>query len=317
METIYDLIILGSGAAGLSAGIYAGRALMKTLIIDKGEPGGQLRLTADIVNYPGFRKTDGNELSDAFFEHAKDFGIDFTTAQIKKVDLSGKIKKLYSRNKEFSARSVILATGASPRKIGFIGEDTFFGHGVSYCATCDGAFFTGKDIYVVGGGYAAVEEALFLTRFAKEVTMLIRRDVFSCAKSMEMQVRNHPKIKILFHTEIEQAEGDFVLRSLTLRNNQTGLLSTYKPSKEDETFGIFVFAGSVPVTELYNGSVDLDEKGFVIADLESMQTSLPGVYAAGDLRQKKLRQIVTATADGALAAITAEKYIQELEWSIP
>ena len=311
METIYDLIILGGGPAGLSAGIYAGRALMKTLIIDKAEPGGQLRTTTDIVNYPGMKKVDGNSLSDALFEHAKEFGVDFAAAQIKKIDFSGEVKKLFSRNKEFYARSVIIATGASPRKIGFTGEKEFTGRGVSYCATCDGAFFTGKDIFVVGGGYAAAEEALFLTKYGRKITMLIRRNVFSCAKSLEMQIRNHPQIEVMFHTEIEKCEGDFALRSLTLRNNQTGEFTVYTPQEENDTFGIFVLAGSVPATELVKEHVALDENGFVLTNQESLETSIPGVFAAGDLRQKQLRQIVTAVADGAVAATAAEKYVLE------
>lgn len=309
MDTIYDLIILGSGPAGLSAGIYAGRALMRTLIIDKGEPGGQLRTTTDIVNYPGMQKIDGDSLSNEFFAHAKSFDIEFVNAQIKRIDFSGEIKKLFSRNKEFYARSVIIATGATPRKIGFTGEQEFGGHGVSYCATCDGAFFSGMDIFVVGGGFAAAEEALFLTRFGRKVTMLIRRNVFSCAKSLEMQIRNHSKIEIMFHTEIEKCEGDFSLRSLTLKNNQTGEITVYTPPEKDGTFGIFVFAGSVPSTELMKDVVELDENGFVITNLESLETSVSGVFAAGDLRKKQLRQIVTAVADGAIAATSAEKHI--------
>ena len=309
MEMVYDLIILGGGPAGLSAGIYAGRSLLNTLIIDKGEPGGQLLTTTDIVNYPGMIKIDGNTLSNKLFEHARNFGVEYVNAQIKKIDFSGDVKKLFSRNKEFHARSIIIATGASPRKIGFTGEAEFAGRGVSYCATCDGAFFAGMDIFVVGGGYAAAEEALFLTKFGRKITMLIRRNVFSCAKSLEMQVRNHPKIEVMFHTEIEKCEGDFALRSLILKNNQTGEFSVYTPPEKDGMFGIFVFAGSVPATELIKDVITLDENGFVITDSNSLETSIPGVYAAGDLRQKQLRQIVTAVSDGAIAASAAEKYM--------
>lgn len=310
METIYDLIIIGSGSAGLSAGLYAGRAMLNTLIIEKKQIGGQIINTAEVVNYPGVRKTSGPELMEVMHAQAKDFGVSFVTDEIKKVDFSGEVKRLISDKQEYLCRAVIIATGAQPRKLGFPGEKEYTGRGIAYCATCDGEFFTGLDIFVIGGGYAAAEEAIYLTRFGKHVTMIIREPDFTCAKSIADKVKAHPDITIHYHTEIKKASGDDLLREATFINNQTGEEFTYTASEEDQTFGIFVFAGYEPATALFKDHIDLDDYGYIPTD-ENMRTNIQGVFAAGDLRPKALRQIVTAVADGAIAATAAEQYVTQ------
>ena len=310
METIYDLIIIGSGSAGLSAGLYAGRAMLNTLIIEKKQIGGQIINTAEVINYPGVRKTSGSELMEVMHAQAKDFGVSFVTDEIKKVDFSGEVKRLISDKQEYLCRAVIIATGAQPRKLGFPGEKEYTGRGIAYCATCDGEFFTGLDIFVIGGGYAAAEEAIYLTRFGKHVTMIIREPDFTCAKSIADKVKAHPDITIHYHTEIKKASGDDLLREATFINNQTGEEFTYTASEEDQTFGIFVFAGYEPATALFKDHIDLDDYGYIPTD-ENMRTNIQGVFAAGDLRPKALRQIVTAVADGAIAATAAEQYVTQ------
>ena len=308
MEKIYDLIILGSGTAGLSAGLYAGRAMLSTLIIEKKQPGGQIVNTSEVVNYPGVRKTSGPQLTEIMYAQAQDFGAELVTDEVISVDLSGQVKRLSSASRDYHCRAVIFATGAQPRKLGFSGEREFTGRGVAYCATCDGEFFTGMQIFVIGGGFAAAEEAMYLTRYGKHVTVIIREPDFTCAKSIADKVKAHPNITIHYNTEIKEAAGDDLLRSATFVNNQTGETFTYTASEKEQTFGIFVFAGYEPATQLLKGHVPLDDYGYVPTD-DNMQTPIPGVYAAGDLRPKMLRQIVTTVADGAIAATAAERYV--------
>ncbi len=310
-DTIYDLIILGGGCAGLSAGIYAGRAKLKTLIIDKANPGGQIANTADVVNYPGIRRISGPNLVKEMHKHALDFKVKFATASIERVELDGDVKKLYSPEGTFQARSLIIATGASPRRIGFPGEKEFTGRGIAYCATCDGEFFTGLDIFVIGGGFAAAEEAVYLTRFGSSVTIVVREPDFTCAKTVADQARNHPKIKVIYNTEVERVEGDDLMRKAVFKNNVTGETFTYEAG-EKGTFGMFIFAGYEPATSMFKGLVDMDDYGYIITD-DAMRTSVPGVFAAGDLRPKILRQIVTAVSDGAIAATSAERYVAQLK----
>ncbi len=309
MGRIYDLIIIGGGAAGLSAAIYAGRAQMDTVILEKKQAGGQLLNTAEVVNYPGIRHISGPQLMHEMQQHALDFGVECRDAQIDRVDFSGPVKKLYAGDIKYEARAVLLATGALPKKSGFEGEDKYTGHGVSYCSTCDGEFFSGLDIFVAGGGYAAAEEALFLTRFAKTVTVIVRKKAFTCAKAIADKVRSHPKIKVHFNTEIISVEGGEFMKSATFYNKQADRTFTYK-APENQTFGIFIFAGYAPATSLFAGQVKMDESGYILTD-EHMRTNVPGVYAAGDLRPKMLRQLVTAVSDGAIAAVSAEKYVAE------
>ncbi|MBO0440511.1 FAD-dependent oxidoreductase [Candidatus Enterococcus ikei] len=307
-QEIYDLIVIGGGSAALSAGIYAGRAMLDTLIIEKDKIGGQVTTTSEIVNYPAIRATTGPELMEDMRLQALDFGVEFTTDEIIDVDLSQTVKTVKSVTKTYQAYAVIIATGASARKIGFPGEVEFTGRGIAYCSTCDGEFFQGLDIFVLGGGYAAAEEAVYLTRYGKSVTMIIREPDFTCAKLTAEAAKQHPDIKIVYNTEVKEITGDDFVRKAVFVNNETGEETTYE-APADSTFGMFVFAGNKPSTEIFEGKVELD-RGYVPTN-ENMETNVPGVYAAGDLRIKELRQIVTAVADGAIAATNAQKYITE------
>ena len=307
MKTIYDVIVIGGGAAGMSAGIYSGRAKMKTLVLEQGSVGGQAKTTNEIVNYPGVRHTTGPKLMEEMHLQAEDFGVKFAQAEVLEAKLEGEIKVLKTTNGDYETRSVIIATGATPRTLGFPGEAEYRGRGVAYCATCDGEFYTGLEVFVIGAGFAAAEEAIFLTRFARKVTVIAREPEFTCAKTIADKVLAHPKIEVKFNTEIVEATGDELLRRVKFINNQTQETFEYVAA-EDETFGIFIFAGYVPQTKVFNGLVDMDQWGYIITD-ENMHTSVEGVYAAGDLRPKVLRQVVTAVADGAIASLEAEKYV--------
>lgn len=307
-EVIYDLIIIGGGSAGLSAGIYAGRAMMDTLIIEKEKIGGQVTTTSEIVNYPGVRQTTGPALMDEMYAQAQDFGVEFKTDEIIDVDFTNDVKVIKAKNATYQARAVLIATGAFARKIGFPGEVEFTGRGIAYCSTCDGEFFSGLDIFVLGGGYAAAEEAVFLTRYGKSVTMIIREPDFACAKMTADQAKNHPDIKIIYNTEVKEVTGDDFMKKAVFVNNVTGETFTYEASKEDGAFGMFVFAGNQPSTELFKDKIELTPQGYIPTD-DFMETNVSGVYAAGDLRIKELRQIVTAVADGAIAATAAQKYV--------
>lgn len=309
-QEIYDLIVIGGGSAALSAGIYAGRAMLDTLIIEKDKIGGQVTTTSEIVNYPAIRATTGPELMEDMRLQALDFGVDFTTDEIIDVDLSQTVKTVKSATKTYQAYAIIIATGASARKIGFPGEVEFTGRGIAYCSTCDGEFFQGLDIFVLGGGYAAAEEAVYLTRYGKSVTMIIREPDFTCAKLTAEAAKQHSDIKIVYNTEVKEITGDDFVRKAVFVNNQTGEETTYE-APSDSTFGMFVFAGNKPSTEIFEGKVELD-RGYVPTN-ENMETNVAGVYAAGDLRIKELRQIVTAVADGAIAATSAQKYITEVK----
>lgn len=308
MNNIYDLLIIGGGPAGLSAGLYAGRARLKTLIIEKEHTGGQIASTAEVVNYPGIVKTAGPDLTNQMRIQAENFGVKFQTADVMGVDLEGEIKTVKTSSGDIQGRAVIIATGASPRKLGFPGEIEYGGRGVAYCSTCDGEFFKGLEVLVIGAGFAAAEEAIYLTRFAKKVIIIAREPEFTCAKSIGDKVKANKNIEIRFNTEVVEAVGDDVLRSVKLINNVTNERSEYFPPKEDGTFGIFVFVGYQPQTDVFKGKIDMDRWGYILTD-ENMQTNIKGVYAAGDLRPKMLRQVVTAVADGAIAATDAERYV--------
>lgn len=308
MKNIYDLIIIGGGPAGLSAGLYAGRSKLRTLIIEKEHTGGQINTTAEVVNYPGIVKTTGPDLTNQMRIQAENFGVKFKTADVLDVDLDNEIKVIKTNLGDIEGRSVIIATGASPRKLGFPGEVEFGGRGVAYCATCDGEFFKGLEVIVIGAGFAAAEEAIYLTRFAKKVIIIAREPDFTCAKSIGDKVKANKNIEIRFNTEVVEAVGDDVLRSLKLINNVTNETSEYYPPKEDGTFGIFVFVGYQPQTDAFKNKVEMDRWGYILTD-ENMETNIKGVYAAGDLRPKMLRQVITAVSDGAIAATSAERYV--------
>ncbi len=310
MENMYDAIIVGGGPAGLSAAIYLARAKYKVLILEKEKVGGQITITADVVNYPGVAKTSGKALTDEMYEQAQAFGAEFAVAEVLDLDLNGDVKVLHTTKGEYKALAVVLATGANPRKIGFFGEKEFQGRGVAYCATCDGEFFTGMDVFVIGGGFAAVEESIFLTKYAKKVTILVRGDHFTCAKTVADELQRYPKISVKYNTEIVKAGGEQMLSYAEFKNNKTNETSRYD-AKDGESFGIFVFAGYVPNTKLFADKVQLNEQGYVITDANH-KTNIDGVYAAGDLCVKNLRQVVTAVADGAIAATSSEKHISAM-----
>ena len=306
MNHLYDVIILGGGPAGLTAALYLARAKYRTLVLEKEKFGGQITITHEVVNYPGVVKATGEELTETMRRQAESFGAEFMLAEAESLDLSGDIKTVKTARGELKAFGVLLATGAHPRMVGFKGEADFRGRGVAYCATCDGEFFTGKEVFVVGGGFAAAEEAVFLTKYARHVNILVRKDDFSCAASVAEAAKNHPKITVLTNTEVEEVTGDSSLRAIRYRNNRTGEVTEYRDPKGDN-IGVFVFAGYAPATGLVKGLAELNEQGYVITD-RNMKTSAEGLYAAGDVCVKSLRQVVTAVGDGALAATELEKY---------
>ena len=311
MKELYDVIVVGGGPAGLTAALYLARAKYRVLVLEKEQFGGQISITHEVVNYPGIEKTSGKALTDAMQKQAEAFGAEFLLAEATGFDLSGDIKTVRTSRGEYRCFGVLLATGAHPRAVGFQGEEEHKGRGVAYCATCDGEFFTGKDIYVVGGGYAAAEESVFLTKFARHVTILIRKDDFSCAASVADQAKNHEKITVLTNTVLEEVSGENGLQYARYKNTATGEVTEVK-CPAGETFGVFVLAGYRPDTELVKGTVELNEQGYIVTDA-SMKTSVDGVYAAGDVCIKPLRQVVTATGDGALAATQLEKYVAEIQ----
>ena len=309
---LYDVIILGAGPAGLSAALYAGRACLKTLLIEKAMPGGQITLTNDIENYPGqlLAGESGFSLTERMGQQADKFGVERAYDEIIAVDFSGKEKVLTGMSGEYRAKTVILATGARPRPIGCENEEKFTGRGISFCATCDGMFFRGMDVYVVGGGDSAVEEALFLTRFARKVTIIHRRDQLRAIKTIQERAFANEKIDFLWNTVVEKVDGDMALSEMTLRNVATGEITVIRANEEDGTFGLFGFVGFLPNTALFEGKLEM-QSGYIITN-EDMHTSVPGVFAAGDLRVKSLRQVITAAADGAIAAMQCAKYIEEM-----
>lgn len=307
MENLYDVIIVGGGPSGLSAAIYMARAKYKVLVMEKEKIGGQITITSEIVNYPGVEKTSGKELTHSMKEQAEAFGAEFLMAEVLDMELEEDIKVLHTTAGEYHALGVVLATGANPRKLGFTGEKEFQGRGVAYCATCDGEFFTGMEVFVIGGGFAAVEEGVFLTKYARKVTMIVREDDFTCAKTVADQVKKEAKIEVRFNTEILEAGGDGMVSHARFRNNKTGEEWTHEAG-EDGGFGIFVFAGYVPNTAWMGKKVACNEQGYLITD-GNQKTSVDGVYGAGDVCIKNLRQVVTAVSDGAVAATSLEKHV--------
>lgn len=309
-NNLYDAIIVGGGPAGLSAAIYLARAKFSVLVIEKEKIGGQITITSEVVNYPGILKTSGRELTDQMYQQARNFGAEFLIADVTNLDLKETVKVVNTDKGEFKAVGIVLATGSHPRKIGFPGEKEFQGRGVAYCATCDGEFFTGKDIFVIGGGFAAAEEAIFLTKYGRKVTIIVREDDFTCAKQVSDQAKQHPKIDIHYNSEIVAVKGTNQLQEATFKNNKTGETWQYQ-APDNDTFGVFVFAGYQPATALFKNQVAVNEAGNLIVD-ENQKTSCPGVYGAGDVCIKELRQVVTAVSDGAKAATSLEKYIPNI-----
>ena len=309
MSKIYDVIILGAGPAGLTAGLYAGRSRLSTLIIEKGQDGGQIAITDEIENYPGqiVEGESGPSLIARMTEQAKKFGAERCTDVIKSVELEGDVKKLVGAKDEYLAKTVIIATGAFPKPIGCENEGKFTGKGISFCATCDAAFFEDFEVFVVGGGDSAVEEAMYLTKFARKVTIIHRRNELRAAKSIQEKAFKNEKLHFMWDTVVTKVDGDELLSSMTVKNVKTGELTTITADEDDGIFGLFGFIGYNPNSKLFEGMLEL-ENGYIVTDA-NMHTNIPGVFAAGDIRVKSLRQVVTAAADGAIAAMQAEHYV--------
>ena len=309
MSKVYDVIILGAGPAGLAAGLYAGRSRLSPLIIEKGPAGGQIAITDEIENYPGqmVEGESGPSLIARMTEQAKKFGAERCSDVIKSVDLTGEVKKLVGNKGEYEAKCVIVATGAFPKPIGCENEGKFTGKGISFCATCDASFFEDFEVYVVGGGDSAVEEAMYLTKFARKVTIIHRRNELRAAKSIQEKAFANPKIAFLWDSVVVKVDGDDLLSSMTVKNVKTGELTEITADEDDGLFGLFGFIGYNPNSQLFEGVLDM-ENGYIKTD-ENMHTNIPGVFAAGDIRVKSLRQVVTAAADGAIAAMQAEHFI--------
>ena len=305
MDNLYDVVIVGGGPAGLTAALYLARAKYRVVVLEKDQFGGQIAITHDVVNYPGITRTSGKALTDTIQQQAESFGAEFQLAEVTGFELEQDIKTVRTSRGDYRCFGILLATGAHPRTVGFKGEEEHKGRGVAYCATCDGEFFTGKEVFVIGGGYAAAEESVFLTKFARHVTILVRKADFSCAASVADQAKNHEKITVLTNTVMEEVAGENGLRYARYKNTQTGEVTEYK---SNETFGVFVFAGYAPATEAVRGIVALNEQGYILTD-GSQKTNVDGVYAAGDVCIKPLRQVLTAASDGALAATELEKYV--------
>ncbi|MCQ2553234.1 MAG: thioredoxin-disulfide reductase [Clostridia bacterium] len=307
MDTNYHIIIIGSGPAGRSAALYAGRAKRKTRVIEQASYGGQITSTAEIENYPGSLPDEsGISLVTRMRDQAIKFGAEFLTDQVIAVDFKTSPKGVFTFGADYFAKAVIIASGASPMKLSCPGEEKLTGRGISYCATCDAAFFEGLPVYVVGGGDAAVEEAMYLTKFASEVTIIHRRDQLRAAKSIQEKAFANPKIKFMFDSFVKEFIGEDKLDAMLVQNIKTGEITKV----QHDMFGVFEFIGFKPSTELYEDQLPL-EFGYIKTD-EEMETAVEGVFAAGDCRDKSLRQVVTAASDGAIAAVNAAKYIENL-----
>ena len=311
MSKIYDLIVIGGGPAGLSAGLYAGRSKLSTLILEKSKTGGQIVITHEVANYPGsVRDATGPSLVARMVEQVKEFGAEIKSDNVVDVDFTGDIKIIKGEKEEYKAKAVIIATGATPRNMNVPGEKELTGKGVSYCATCDADFFEDFEVFVIGGGDTAVEEAMYLTKFARKVTIVHRRDELRAAKSIREKAFANPKMAFLWDSVVEELKGDGILETAVFKNVKTGELTEYHADEEDGTFGLFVFVGFIPHSNIFKGHVEMDDWGYIKTD-DEMRTNIEGVFAAGDIRPKALRQVVTATADGAIAATLAEKYMEE------
>ena len=303
----YDVIIVGAGPAGMTAAVYASRANLSTVMIERGMPGGQMANTEDVENFPGFDLITGPDLSTKMFTHAQKFGAKYEYGDIKEIEDKGSYKVVNMGDKTLTARAIIIATGAEYKKIGVPGEQELGGRGVSYCAVCDGAFFKGKNLYVIGGGDSAVEEGIFLTKFADKVTIVHRRDELRAQKIIQDRAFKNDKIDFIWNTTLKTInEKDGKVGSVTLVSTEDGSES------EHQADGVFIYIGMKPLTKPFESLGILNENGYIETN-EEMETKVPGVYAAGDVREKTLRQIVTATGDGSIAAQNAQAYIESLE----
>lgn len=305
-KRIYDVIIIGAGPAGMTAGVYASRGNLDTLMIERGVPGGQMADTEDVENFPGFEHVLGVDLSNKMFEHAKKFGTEYAYGDVKEITLDGDYKIVKAGDKEYTTKTVIIATGAQYRKLGAPGEENLTGKGVSYCAVCDGAFFRDREIVVVGGGDSAVEEGMYLTKFVKKVTVIHRRDELRAQKIIQDRAFANEKMDFIWNNTVESFnEKDGKIGSVSLKNTITGEESEF-PAE-----GAFVYIGMDPLSEPFESLGIVDEDGYIPSN-ENMETAVPGIYSAGDIRVKDLRQIVTATGDGSIAAEQAQKFVEEV-----
>lgn len=308
---MYDIIIIGGGPAGLTAGLYAGRSKLKTLIIEKAVAGGQISGTAFVENYPGsIPEATGMGLSERMLEQAEEF-CDIKYEDVKEVELEGKVKKVVTDGGEYEAKVVIISSGATHRKLEVPGEDEFANRGVSYCATCDGPFYTGIDIYVVGGGDSALEEASYLTRFGRSVTIIHRRDEFRASGVVVDNIKKNDKIKLELDSVVKEIKGNKESEVLVVENVKTGEIKELK-SDDNSPIGVFIFIGYIPQTEIFEGKIEMNN-GYILTD-EDMKTNVEGVFAIGDTREKKVRQMVTAAGDGCIAAVLANRYLEGVNW---
>lgn len=310
MEKIYDTVILGGGPAGISAGVYCARGNISCAVIDTSLLGGQPTNYLEIENYLGFPSIEGWELSEKFEEHLDKFNVEkFTMEEIQSVDLVSNPKVIKTLKGEYKAHSVIIATGAKPSKLNVKGEQEFTGRGVSYCAVCDGAFYKDKTVVVVGGGNAAVEEGIYLTKFALKVYIIHRRDALRADKIVQERAFKNNKIEFIWDSVVQEIQGDGKVQNVVVKNLKTGEISHI------QTDGVFPYIGFTPNCDGFNGQLQQDEKGFITVD-ENLQTSIPGVFAAGDVRVTPLRQVITAVADGAIAGVSAVKYLERVKEEI-
>ena len=310
-DKLYDVVVIGGGPAGLTAALYLARAKYRVLVLEKEQFGGQITITHEVVNYPGIGKASGKEITETMRSQGEFFGAEFLLAEATHLEVKGDVKTVKTDKGDFYCFGILIATGAHPRSIGFKGEAEHKGRGVAYCATCDGEFFTGKEIFVVGGGYAAAEESVFLTKFARHVTILIRGDDFTCAAAVAEPAKKHKNITVLTNTEVEEVSGEGGLNYIRYKNTKTEKVTEYRADNGD-FFGVFVLAGYTPDTKIVKELVELNDHGYIVTDSEQ-RTSIDGVYAAGDVCIKPLRQVVTATGDGALAATELEKYVASVQ----
>ena len=305
-QTIYDVAIIGAGPAGMSAAVYTSRANLRTVMIERGVPGGQMANTEDVENYPGYDHILGPDLSTKMFDHARKFGAEYAYGDVKTIEDGYPYKKINMGNKEVLAKAVIIATGTKYRKLGIPGEERLSGRGVSWCAICDGAFFKGKELVVIGGGDSAVEEAQFLTKFATKVTIIHRRDQLRAQKILQKRAFENEKIEFIWNHTVEEILGEDKVSGVKIKNTETG------EEKDFPCEGVFIYIGMDPLSSTAESLGVLNEDGYIVTD-EKMATKVPGIFAAGDVREKTLRQIVTATGDGSQAAITAQHYIEHLD----